>query len=256
MARVAQLFRYPVKSMQGERVDHLEFVNGAAVGDRQLALADVETGIYLSAKRHGQLLEASAATATDGSVVNSLPGGVTVEAADPSAGEVLSHWLGRSVELRAAGSGPAPAYESLADATDDESPTVTFSGPTSHFADFADLHLLTTASLCAARELRQDGDWDARRFRPTAIVEDAGEGYAEDAWIGATVTIGSSASFMIFMKTIRCNLPTRAQPGLPRDTAVARLLRDEHGFCLGVYGAFREPGVVRLGDELNFEPTA
>ncbi|HKH88874.1 MAG TPA: MOSC N-terminal beta barrel domain-containing protein, partial [Acidimicrobiales bacterium] len=76
MAHVAQLYRYPVKSMQGEPVDRLEFADGAAVGDRRLALADAGSGVYLSAKRHGQLLEASARTEPDGSVVISLPDGV------------------------------------------------------------------------------------------------------------------------------------------------------------------------------------
>jgi uncharacterized protein YcbX len=253
MAHVAQLYRYPVKSMQGERVDRLEFTSGSAVGDRQLALADAETGVYLSAKRHGQVLEAFARTEADGSVVISLPHGVEIGASDPAANGVLSEWLGRHVELRVAGSDQAPSYESLADSTDDGSATVTFAGPTTHFADFADLHLLTTASLRAASALRREGDWDARRFRPTAVVEVEGEGYLEDDWIGSTVTIGRSAAFVVFMKTIRCNLPTRAQPGLPRDTAVARLLRDEHDFCLGVYGAFRQPGVVEVGDELGFQ---
>jgi len=144
MAHVAQLYRYPVKSMQGERVDRLEFTSGSAVGDRQLALADAETGVYLSAKRHGQVLEAFARTEADGSVVISLPHGVEIGASDPAANGVLSEWLGRHVELRVAGSDQAPSYESLADSTDDGSATVTF-------ADRRPISLTSPTSTCSRR---------------------------------------------------------------------------------------------------------
>ena len=144
-----------------------------------------------------------------------------------------------------------PSYEALADSTDERSETVTFPGPSTHFADFADVHVMTTASLIAAKALHPAGDWDVRRFRPTMVVEAEGEGFVEDEWIGSRLGVGATASFEVFMKTIRCNLPTRLQPGLGRDNAVARVLRDEHDFCLGVYGAFREGGVVALGDPVS-----
>jgi uncharacterized protein YcbX len=256
MASVDTLYRYPVKSMQGESVESLEFVSGPAEGDRRWAIAEKSTGGFLSAKRHGQLLEARARTGPAGSVIIALPGrgddGLEVEAGDPAADEALSAWLGREVELCKPGGDRAPSYEGLADPLDESSETQSFAGPVNHFADFAECHLLTNASLRAARGLRPEGDWDARRFRPTALLE-AGdeEGYVEDGWVGALVTLGESASFVVFMQTIRCNLPTRAQPGLGRDTSVARLLRDHHDFCLGVYGAFRSPGRVCLGDQVT-----
>jgi len=255
MAYAAELFRYPVKSMQGERVEHLEFAQASATGDRRFALADVESGLFLSAKRHGRLLEASARTEPDGSVVICLPDGAEIEAADPGANARLSHWLDRAVELRQANGPVGPSYEALGDPLDEGSETRTFSGPTTHFADFADFHLLTTASLLAAKALHPASDWDVRRFRPTMVLE-TGEkevGFLEDDWIGGRVVIGASATFEVFMKTVRCNMPTRLQPGLERDNAVARVLRDEHDFCLGVYAAFRQGGVVAAGDPVRVE---
>jgi hypothetical protein len=254
MGRVAELYRYPVKSMQGERVERLEFVAGAASGDRQWALVDATTGVFLSAKRHGRLLEAFARTEADGSVVIRLPDGADVCTLDGVANAALSDWLGHAVELRTPADGIAPAYESLSDSTDEDSATTTFQGPSAHFADFADVHLLTTASLRAAKALQPAGDWDVRRFRPTVLVDMGddsqlrGEGFVEDEWVGSRVVLGAGATFVIFMKTIRCNLPTRAQPGLPKDASVARTLRDQHDFCLGVYGALRGAGVVNTGD--------
>jgi hypothetical protein len=66
--------------------------------------------------------------------------------------------------------------------------------------------------------------------------------------------LGAGATVVIFMMTVRCNLPTRAQPGLQRDTSVARVLRDQHDFCLGVYGAFHRAGVVNSGDAVVLQP--
>jgi hypothetical protein len=128
---------------------------------------------------------------------------------------------------------------------------VTFAGPSTHFADFADVHVMTTASMLAAKGLHPAGDWDVRRFRPTMVLEAEGEGFVEDEWVGSRLGVGATASFELFMKTIRCNLPTRSQPGLGRDNAVARVLRDEHDFCLGVYGAFRQGGLVAVGDAVS-----
>lgn len=224
-----------------------------------MALVDSETGEFLSAKRHGQLLEAFARTEADGSVVIRLPDGAEVDTRSVGASAALSDWLGRAVELRRPAAGISPEYTSFADSTDETSATTTFRGPSSHFADFADLHLLTTSSLRAAKALRPAADWDMRRFRPTVLVDaDDGqttaEGFVEDGWVGSRVVLGSDATFEIFMMTIRCNLPTRAQPSLPRDTSVARVLRDEHDFCLGVYGAFRRAGVVSTGDAVVLQP--
>lgn len=254
MGVATELFRYPVKSMRGERVEHLEFSESSATGDRRWALFEPGTGVFLSAKRNGILLEASARTQGNGSVVITLPDGAELAAGEATTNDRLSDWLGRRVELRRPSSETSPAYEALGDALDEASETQLFSGPTSHFADFADVHVLTTASLRAAGGLHPASDWDVRRFRPTILV-DTGEtevGFVEDDWIGSRLVIGS-AGFDVFMKTPRCNLPTRAQPGLERDTAVARVLRDEHEFCLGVYAAFRQPGIVTAGDPVRLE---
>jgi len=259
MGNVTQLYRYPVKSMQGEGVQRLEFVHGSASGDRQWALVDAETDVFLSAKRHGKLLHACPRTEEDGSVVIRFPDGGEIGTLDPTANGVLSDWLGHRVELRRPEDGVSPAYESQVDPMDDDSGASLFRGPSTHFADFADVHLLTTASLRAAKAIHPDGDWDVRRFRPTVVIDMgdrpiAEEGFLEDGWIGSRVVLGAGAAFEIFMQTIRCNLPTRAQPGLPRDTSVARVLRDQHDFCLGVYGAFRAAGVVEIGDAVMLQP--
>jgi uncharacterized protein YcbX len=147
----------------------------------------------------------------------------------------------------------------LSDSSDDDSPTVRFTGPQSHWADLADAHFLTSASLRAAKKLHPESDWDVRRFRPTALIDcrpvDSVD-FEEDHWVGSTVAIGEAASFEVFMPALRCSMPTRPQPGLPRDLDVARVLRDSHGSSLGVYAALRHEGTIYAGDPVLVQPPA
>ena len=47
---VASLWRFPVKSMGGERIEEVELTETGFVGDRAYALIDVATGRVVSAK--------------------------------------------------------------------------------------------------------------------------------------------------------------------------------------------------------------
>ncbi len=47
---VAALWRYPVKSMQGEQIDAAAITARGIVGDRAYAIVDLETGFVASAK--------------------------------------------------------------------------------------------------------------------------------------------------------------------------------------------------------------
>jgi len=247
--RIESVYRYPVKSMGWERLPEIMVEEGHVAGDRQWAVVDGGTGFTLSAKRHGALLEATARTGDNGEVILMLPSGAEVVAGEPSANAAVSQWLDREVELRQPGSENLP-FELLADALDEDSEIIASKVPSTHFADFADVHLLTRASLRAAHELYPGGDWDVRRFRPTALIEAEGEDFTEDVWVGSSVQLGSQALVEVFMPALRCSLPPRAQPGLPKDMTISTTLRDHHNFSLGVYCAIRSPGLVRPGDEV------
>jgi len=47
---VSALWRFPVKSMKGERLEQAELTERGLVGDRSHALIDVDTGKVVSAK--------------------------------------------------------------------------------------------------------------------------------------------------------------------------------------------------------------
>jgi uncharacterized protein len=244
---VAQVWRYPVKSLQGEQVERLEIGPGGAKGDRTLAIVDPAAGKVLSAKRHAQLLMASARL--DGEdVVLTLPDGAQLEAGDPGVHAALSAWLDHEVRLEpppADGVFPMEMYSGM---SDEDTPIFDWPGPQGTWLDLADAHWLTTASLAAASALHPDGGWDVRRFRPTALIEAAEDGFVEDAW--SAIEVGSVTSD-IFMPTPRCSMPSRAQPGLERDKAIGTTIRDGHENNLGVYASISRAGSLAVGDTVH-----
>ena len=111
---VAELWRYPVKSMQGEQVTAADVTAAGLDGDRQWGLLDRATGLTLTARRVPELLFGRAALTADGDVRVELPDGTV--AADDAA---LSDWLGRDVTLRRAGADVAGTFEIALDAEDE-----------------------------------------------------------------------------------------------------------------------------------------
>lgn len=241
---VAQLWRYPVKSFQGEQVERLTIGPGGAEGDRTLAVVDPAARKVLSAKRYPALLMASAHLGEDG-VVLTLPDGGEHAAADPAVHGTLSAWLDMEVRLEAPPADAVFPMEMHTGMSDDTTPIFDWPGPQGTWLDLADAHWLTTASLAAAAALHPDGVWDVRRFRPTALVEATTSGWVEDAW--STVDVGPVGS-EVLMPTPRCTMPSRAQPGFALDRTIGTTIRDLHDNNLGVYASITRAGSVAVGD--------
>ena len=89
VVQVVELWRFPVKSFQGEQLDAAEIGPDGIVGDRAYAVFDLDTSFGLTARRVPELLLASARL-VDGDLVVTLPDGT--ESTDD---RVLSDWLGR-----------------------------------------------------------------------------------------------------------------------------------------------------------------
>jgi len=125
--RVQELWRYPVKSLQGERLHQALVTAHGLDGDRRYAIFDVGTGLGLTARRMPQLLFASASLTVGGSVRITLPDG---SAADGDEGDdALSDWLGRRVALRSAGQASGRRYEDVVDSEREQtSPWRAFEG--------------------------------------------------------------------------------------------------------------------------------
>ena len=233
MLRVATIWRYPVKSLQGERLDTATATAEGVQGDRSFGIRDVETGLILTARRQPELLFASAAWSA-GSVMVTLPDGRTTD----SDGD-LSNWLGRPVELTAAGS--AGTYENPMD-IENEADWVQWSGPDTSFHDSGRDQI----SLVSRTTLR---DWDERRFRQNLILD----GDGEDELVGSTISIGG-AELHVTKLVDRCVMVTRPQPGdIERDLSVLKTINKERNNCLGVATVVTTPGPISVGDSLQIE---
>ena len=233
--RVLELWRYPVKSMQGEQLAVAEVGPDGLVGDRGWALFDLDTGLGLTARRMPDLLFAAGRLRSDGAAEVVLPDGTAT-----TDDAVLSDWLGRPVALRRAGTVAAPRYESP---DDDELPGATswheWQGGAGPFHDIAvaRISLVTTGTL---------GTWDRRRFRSNVVLEGPGE----DGLIGTRVRVGG-AVLEVNDPISRCVMVTRPQPGgIGRDTSVLKTIHRQHGGDLAVGAQVRTPGTVRTGDDL------
>ncbi len=242
--RLAELWRYPVKAMAGERVDHLTLADKLE-GDRDWGVFDAGTGKLLSAKTVPQLLEARARGAGD-AVMIELPGGEEIAARDADA--ALGRWLGRAVRLRRAGADQVATIDLELDDGEGAGPRGLDSFTTSAgslFDSRSTLHLVARASLAALDAAHGPGAGDPRRYRPNLIL-DGLDAFAEEAWVGASVTIGA-ATVLVRKRTERCVVPSRAQPGLPADRALLRYLKGERGFCVGIYAGPTTGGEIREG---------
>jgi uncharacterized protein len=237
--RVLELWRYPVKSMQGELLETAEIGPEGLHGDRQWALFDLDTGFGLTARRVPDLLFASGRLRADGGVEVVLPDGTVTR--DDGA---LSDWLGRGVSLRAAGSAPGrPKYESPDDDVAESSGTTSrwhdWQGAPGAFHDNANgrVSLVSTGTL---------GDWNGRRFRSNVLLDGSGE----EVLVGSQVRLGG-AVLDLGAPISRCVMVTRPQPGgIARDTSVLKRIHRERGGDLAVAALVRTPGVVRVGDQL------
>jgi uncharacterized protein YcbX len=246
---LAGMWRYPVKSMQGEALGAADVGWSGIAGDRRWGVRVEGSGTILSAKREGRLLMALATTCTtqtnEQTVLISLPSGQQVAGVGTGTDAALSAWLGCSVTLVEAGD-ETPTFAKQADETDDASPTVTWAGRPGAFVDSSPVHLLTTASLGVMRAERPDVDWQVARFRPNLLVDVSDEGRVEDGWVGRRCSVGD-VELEIVKPCSRCVMVTRAQRGgLDRQFSVLSHLSSTAGRSLGVLGRVVQPGPVSL----------
>ena len=251
--KLVGVWRYPVKSLQGEQLDEARVEDDGLFGDRRWGIRDQRTGRILTARRRPELLVA--AGAYDGDVpVITLPDGRTAVGPGRSTDALLSDWLASPVSL-VASVGDAGRAEYFADATDDTSRAIEWTMPAERYVDTAPVLLLTTASLRTAAALHPNGVWDPRRFRPNLLVELEGEGWVEDQWVEQPIQLGT-ATIVPTQPCVRCTMVTRPQPGLEADVDVFRTLARHHHGHVGVWADVVTPGQVRVGDQVSLEVPA
>jgi uncharacterized protein YcbX len=291
IGEVAQLWRYPVKSLGGERVEQAEIGLRGLLGDRLWAVRDLQRDITASARRLPALLTATArypdrvpVGAGPGNVPDveiTFPDGTVLCSSDREMHAKLSELAGREVRL----TGLPPAEDTSlhrlrrdhqTDALSSASLRADFgvvegeklpdlsmvpmadiltlgrySTPPGTFVDLAPVHVLTTTSL-ATIGTEVGGKLDVRRFRPNVfvILHDPDEDLPESQWVGAQVVL-DHVILSVDMPTVRCVVPSRAQPGLEVNRQITRAVAARAQRCLGVYCGVERAGTIRVGDHLS-----
>ncbi len=265
---IKELFRYPVKSMLGERLSEAEIGLKGIIGDRAWALRE-SNGRIVSAKKWANMLGFRASyegTPQPGELAPvkiTLPDGGSVHADDPGASDVISSYLGRPVKLEHARPdehsraeidpatvfgdiGVANVTPGFTEATLPDS----FGLPHGTFFDSAMIHVLATGTLEYMRSLiGPDAQLDPRRFRPNIVVETDPRltGFVEDEWLGGTLESGT-VKIVSLQQALRCVMTTHQQSELVRDLRILRTAAQQHNAKLGLFASIGAPGKVRIGD--------
>lgn len=272
---VAELWRYPVKSMLGEKLGELVLTAGGALGDRTWALREVVSGHVASAKKWPCLFGFRAsytrapAPGRPGTALIAMPDGRTVSSDDPDASALLSEAIGRKMRLvRAepqesarAAIDPATVFGDVAVEKVVPGMTAatlpdTFRLARGAFFDSAAIHVIAAATLEHLRVLRGgEGIFDPRRFRANIYVKTSPElgGFVEDGWLGGVLVVGEAAQIAQMRPALRCVMTTHSQSELPQDFGILRAAAQHHEANVGVFAAIQSPGTVRLGDPVFIE---
>lgn len=244
---VLQLWRFPVKSMRGERLERAEIAPGGLVGDRAWALIDAATGKPASAKKVNDFpglmdlvatfVEPPRAAGEVPPVAITLPDGTTVTSEEGEADRALSAWFKRELRLEPSSSSGA-------------------------FIDLFPVSVLTTSTLYRFEELTPGSRFDPRRFRMNLILDTGAPGFMENDWPGRRLGIGDAAWLDITEPDARCVMTTLAQDDLPDDRDIMRTMMAHNRIpvagsapkpCAGVYAAVATPGTVAVGDRVTIE---
>ncbi|WP_229074460.1 MOSC domain-containing protein [Actinoplanes sp. DH11] len=240
--RLAEIRRYPVKSMLGEVVPAADVGPRGLAGDRLWAVRDPD-GKFGSGKntrrfrRMPGLFDFRAYAAERAPVVE-LPDGRRFAADDAAGHRAVGAVLGRTVTL---------APESAVPHHDE--------GPVS---------LLTTASMRALTALSggeaggaggageaggQGGAGiDPLRFRANLLIDVAGSGFVEDGWVGRLVRVGAEVVLRVVRPLTRCVMIDMAQDGAAGRNDLLKALAEHHGMTFGVMAVVERQGRVATGD--------
>jgi uncharacterized protein len=222
MASVLELWRYPVKSMAGERLHSCAVAATGFEGDRRWALVDGSpnrAGKFLTIRQDELMLTYHARLAAG-----------TLEVVTP-AGEVVEMDASLLSKLAAETSRPLTLREQEG-ANYDDSPVLL-------------INVATIASFGAEVGM----ELDRRRFRANLYVD----GFApeeEVEWVGRRVVVGEVA-LEVVSRCERCVVITRDPDTTAATPELLSALVDTHDKCLGVYCQVTRPGRVSVGDPVH-----
>ena len=237
IGHVEAIFRYPVKSMAGERVDVADMGWHGIDGDRRLALRRTQerSGFpWLTATTLPDLLRFTPLRHDDG-VEGDLPTHVRTPEGKEMA--VLGEELAAAIERR-------------------------------HKAPVQMTHLRggifdeASVSVIAAETVREIGTLagtalDVRRFRPNIVVRLLRPNpFEEDKWLGGVLLFGEPGEgprVSVTMRDVRCSMVNFDPDSGRADPEVLKSIVRTHENTAGVYGAVIRIGRLTVGQTVRFQ---
>jgi uncharacterized protein len=240
VGEIEALFRYPVKSMSGERLEIAELGWHGLDGDRRLALRRVDDrgGFpWLSASRLPELIlfaPQRRGPAVDGNLPTHVrtPEGEDLALFGPELAAEIGRRHGSPVEMMHLSRG---------------------------IFDEASVSLMTSVTVGEIGRLAEQRP-DVRRFRPNILIASPGSTpFEEDEWVGGVLSFGETdeaAAIGITNRDERCSMvnidPDSARPAAEVLKAIVRV----RGNKAGVYGTVTRRGRLAVGQPIFFEPAA
>jgi uncharacterized protein YcbX len=279
VGKVSEIWRFPVKSMGGSRLERADVGVGGIAGDRAWAMRDELRREVQWGKRFPVLMRCQARYLEEpGSggvtpVAITFPDGETLTSLDAGIHDKLSALTG--IEARLWPLQPAAdvefykrfpqdpeAFMAEVFQREDGEPLPDLSvlpevliehvAVPGTFFDNEAVNVMTTASLAHLRARHPQAAWDVRRFRPNFLVETTAglAGLVESGWGGRCLRIGE-VELELTVPTPRCGMTVQPVDELPFDKTVLRAIVSDAAQCLGIGAHCRRPGTVRVGDTVE-----
>jgi MOSC domain-containing protein len=221
---IAEIWRYPVKSMAGERLDSCVITETGLDGDRRWALVDGtvnRAGKLFTNTQDARLMTYRARMVGHGVEV-STPRGLSRDLDDQLVAE-LGREVSRPLTLR-----------DTAGVNFDDSPVLV-------------VNLATVAAFALAAGMPVDH----RRFRGNLYVEGF-ESDEEVRWFGSRIRVGA-VQLEPVKRCERCVVITRDPETTVASPALLRVLTETSETFMGIYCRVVRPGMVSMGDLIGPE---
>jgi uncharacterized protein len=236
IGHVEAIFRYPVKSMCGERLQAAHLGWHGLNGDRRLALRRIgdQSGVpWLTASQLPDLLRFAPQRRQDDTGAD-LPTHIRTPDGEqmPVFGEDLASEVGRRHGA------PVQMMQLTQGIFDEASISVIASDTVREISRLAGLNL------------------DARRFRPNVVVRlRRSVPFQEDEWLGGVLSFGEgddAPAIAVTMRDQRCSMvnldPDSASPAPEVMKAIVRMNQNH----AGIYGAVVRTGRFTIGQTISF----
>lgn len=208
---ISEIWRYPIKSMRGERLQTTPILPTGIVSDRQIVCISEARRKVVTARTHPGLL------ALQGSAVNSITTVNGFPWDSPEAANLASEAAGERVFLHDLG-------------TD-----------TQRF-DVLPLLVATDGALAKF-------GFDTRRFRPNIVIAGV-PGDIERTWPGSRLQLGNVLIRAAQLR-MRCVMTTYDPDTLDQDLSVLRRIVKENDGSLALDCAVLQPGQLNTGDTVT-----